>query len=169
MSPNQLWHFVSLSPRDNGWTILWVICLIYKMEMCWFEPLGISWVKSETGPLHRGQMEAKETGGHSRLVGGRYNNKETYTWNLSWALQNSRSLYPPSRFSRVYIEALMGFSRVSRWCQQHPTVSKPHPWTGSLNEKSGQSEHFEARRGLSNSPLYICTASSLYIHLLIDI
>ena len=90
----------------------------------------------------RGQVEAKERGSHSRLVGGRFNNKGTYTWDLSWVLQNSRSLFPPSRFSRVYIEALMGFSRVSRWCQQHPTVSKPHPWTGSSNEKSGQSVHF---------------------------
>ena len=116
MDPNQLWHFVPLSPRDNCWAVLWVICLIYKMEMCWFEPLGTSWVKSETGRLHRGQVEAKERGGHSRLVGGRFNNKGTYTWDLSWALQNSRSLYPPSRFSRVYIEALMGFSYVSIWC-----------------------------------------------------
>ena len=113
MDPNQLWHFVPLSPRDNCWAVLWVICLIYKMEMCWFEPLGTSWVKSETGRLHRGQVEARERGGHSRLVAGLLTRELTHETCLGRCKIVGHCT---SRFSRVYIEALMGFSYVSRWC-----------------------------------------------------
>ena len=41
------------------------------LDVCWFAILGISSVKSATGPIHRGQGEMKKEAGHSRLVGDR--------------------------------------------------------------------------------------------------
>lgn len=44
----------------------------------WFENLGVSWVKSETGPIREGQGETKKEAHLSRLIGGRFNKQGTY-------------------------------------------------------------------------------------------
>ena len=44
----------------------------------WFENMGASWVKSETGPISAGQGETKKQVYLSRLVGGRFNKQGTY-------------------------------------------------------------------------------------------
>ena len=78
------------------------------------ETSGASGIKSKSCCAHGGHRESKKRGSHSRLVGGRFNIRETYLWGLFWVPQDkqiSASTSPP--VFQPFLEVLMGFSAVS--------------------------------------------------------
>lgn len=87
---------------------------LFKHQLyCWFETSGASRVKSETCPHNRVQREAGKEVDHLRQVGGRFNKQDNlHTRLVPGHCKISRSLHPPFKILRVYIEAFTRFSHV---------------------------------------------------------
>lgn len=85
-----------------------VLQYFFKKLRIQFSKSGVSWVKSETGPIHEGQGETEETN-HSRLVGNSCNKQGNFKYIRDLFLgghKTNRSPYLPNRMSKVYVEAL---------------------------------------------------------------
>lgn len=64
-------------------------------------------------PVRRGLEETEEEADHSRLIGSRFNMQGNLNIRLAvGGLKMSKSLHPPARILKVYIQTLTGFSHI---------------------------------------------------------
>ena len=110
-------------------------------ENHWFEKLGASWVKSETGPVYEGQGETKTEGDCSRLVGGRFNKQGNLHMRLVLGSRKTSRFSHPHQNLKSLCRGLNGVqSCIQSLCiQQHITLSRLCPWNGCGN--GGQNVH----------------------------
>lgn len=119
------------------------------MTLCWFATLGVPGVKSETGPVCRGQGETKERGGPLQIhrPAGLIS-KGTYLRGLSWVLE-AEQISPPA------LQNLKGFQRVLNGIQSHmqysrlsnTLLSRLRLWLSSHCGNRGQCAHSKVEGG----------------------